>query len=1362
MKKLFQIIALVFPILVIGQTATENYVKTTAYKVATETGTVDESQKTQSITYYDGIGRPKQAISYQAGGNQEDIIQHMEYDALGRTPKEYLPFASSTAVILPDPLQVRAPATLKTAIETFYDTEKYEYTQNPYSETRFEPSALSRPLEQGAPGNSWAVNDTLDTDHTIKFTYRTNTDTDAVHNFRVTFIAGNTETPDLTLNGIVAEGELYANTTKDENWTPSSGDDATVIEYTNKKGQVILKRTFAASIPHDTYYVYDDYGNLTYVLSPEASAQMVSGGVLVSNYSAILGRLGYQYVYDYRNRLVEKKIPAKGWEYIVYNLLDQPVLTQDARLRENHQWLLTKYDPIGRVAFTGIVTKDESRIWMQNTAKNTTAYPTVYETRVSISNTVAGTPMYYSNQSFPVGSVSEILTVNYYDDYIDHAGLILPTEVYGQTITTETQSLPTVSRVRVLGTDEWITSLTGYDEKARPIYSMSKNEYLDTQDTSETLLDFTGKALQSRSVHNKSTHQPVTTTDFFTYDHQDRLATHLQQINEEPVQLIASNTYDELGQLVSKKVGGQLFESGYTDLVNVDVTEQGVITKTHNSNSFNAGMATIGKLEGDGGLSFKMLTPDATMIVGLNDTNTSHSSPFDGNYLLRFDDDHNGQGYRCRVYIRPLAGGSAVFKAIRYYQDGDNTFAIEREGDDLNYIHNGEVFYSEALEDPSIPLIGDIGFYSSHSSISNLNFYATTIDKSLQDVDYKYNIRGWLTDINNVNAQAKDDKLFNFHINYDGAIEGDAGDPGKAIPLYNGNISQTVWSTANTDAQKRGYGYSYDALNRITTAYSYKGSTLTSIDNFSVWGIGYDQNGNILGINRNGTNDIGLTTRMDELTYTYVGNQLQTVSESATSTIKNQGFFDGNTVGDDYVYDLNGNMTEDKNKGITSIAYNHLNLPTEVVINGLDIEGNFKKGSIIYTYDATGVKQEKKVIDELDNSIVQTYYANGYLYKVQNNVEGLLMFPHPEGYIEPVYDSSKSVKGFSTSSQTATNSGYQYAFQYKDHLDNVRLTYADSDLDGAIKTSTEIISEKHYYPFGLTQKGYNDVITSNANSIAERFAYNGKENNQELGLEWMDFGARNYDAGLGRWMNLDPLAEKMRRHSPYNFAFNNPVFFIDPDGMMPCPNGNCPNGVAGIGFSFGTLPNSSEKRDAAETGLGIASLFVPGPEDLIIGAAIATKVGGAIVKSVSKVAGEIGGFVKGIFKKGDDAATTLAKNKKIGKEGEEIVTENLKKEFEGDEVMEQVTGKFDDGSMTRMDDIVIDQKTGKVKLVNETKTGNAKLSSQQDRLHNGGESVELVGKNSGNAKGQIINNTNTSTRTSRVDVDTKKIEIDDQ
>ncbi|MCD8454232.1 hypothetical protein LNJ08_07460 [Tenacibaculum finnmarkense genomovar ulcerans] len=88
----------------------------------------------------------------------------------------------------------------------------------------------------------------------------------------------------------------------------------------------------------------------------------------------------------------------------------------------------------------------------------------------------------------------------------------------------------------------------------------------------------------------------------------------------------------------------------------------------------------------------------------------------------------------------------------------------------------------------------------------------------------------------------------------------------------------------------------------------------------------------------------------------------------------------------------------------------------------------------------------------------------------------------------------------------------------------------------------------------MKHKGYNSIKNIGiGNASAQKFGFGGKELQDELNLDWYDVSARNYDPALGRWMNLDPLSEDMRRHSPYNFAFNNPVYFIDPDGMIPGP-----------------------------------------------------------------------------------------------------------------------------------------------------------------------------------------------------------------
>ena len=126
---------------------------------------------------------------------------------------------------------------------------------------------------------------------------------------------------------------------------------------------------------------------------------------------------------------------------------------------------------------------------------------------------------------------------------------------------------------------------------------------------------------------------------------------------------------------------------------------------------------------------------------------------------------------------------------------------------------------------------------------------------------------------------------------------------------------------------------------------------------------------------------------------------------------------------------------------------------------------------------------------------------------------------------------------------------YKYVFQFKDHLGNVRLSYSDNDGNGSIDATSEIIEESNYYPFGLKQKGYNNVISSNGNSLAQAFKFGGKELDESLGLNTYDFGARNYDAALGRWMNIDPLAHRYDNSTPYSYAFNSPIFFTDPDGM---------------------------------------------------------------------------------------------------------------------------------------------------------------------------------------------------------------------
>ena len=323
---------------------------------------------------------------------------------------------------------------------------------------------------------------------------------------------------------------------------------------------------------------------------------------------------------------------------------------------------------------------------------------------------------------------------------------------------------------------------------------------------------------------------------------------------------------------------------------------------------------------------------------------------------------------------------------------------------------------------------------------------------------------------------------------------------GLGVPCYNGNISSMTWKSG-AGATPRGYKFSYDRLGRLTDAEYGEGPSFSvNTNRFNEQVTGYDKMGNILGLKRYGQTSATGYDVIDDLSLSYAGNRLKKVTDRSTTPAFNNGFEfkDGIDLPTEYEYDENGNLTKDLNKNITAIQYNCLNLPSRVMF----ANGN----SISYLYDAAGRKL--RTVHVLEGDSVTTDYCGNVVY--ENGVPQILLTE--VGYV------------------SLTDGKYHYYL--KDHQGNNRVVVAEHG-------NAEEVND--YYAFG-------GLMSTSSRQSVQPYKYNGKELDSKGGLDWYDYGARMYDAALGRFMKTDRFSEKYVSLSPYQYGANNPVNNIDVNG----------------------------------------------------------------------------------------------------------------------------------------------------------------------------------------------------------------------
>lgn len=1174
-----------------------NYIMSTSVLIAgvdsqSEIDTLTSNNRSISIQYADGLGRGAQVVGYEAAPDKSNIVQAMTYDKYGRQTKSYLPF------VVTDNAGLFQHNPIGTEVSGYSVSPQYQFYQStsnvaqdvaPYAESVLENSPLGRTLKQGAPGSSWQPVEGSVTDKVVRMSYEVN----GASEVRFYEMVANSPAS-VNPSGYYDASQLSKSVTDDE-------EGNQVIQYTDKKGQVILKKVETGDVGNpwaETQYVYDQYGNLRVVFPPEANNAIVTGSlnlvpagyslvgsdytVTAANYTGgsymyaegasvtldpgvtmdpeseivpftiagdFLSQWAFQYKYDDRNRMSEKRVPGSGWVYMVYDKLDRLVATQDANQREINQWTFTKYDVFSRPILTGFMT---------NAAANQQAMQAVADGyTASLSESIGTDVLGYTNNVFPLmANANDYLSATYYDDYAN-----LPSDftfnyverlgngtnnqnVKGQVVGSKTKILD--------GTNTWLKTAVYYDNRYRVILTLSDN-HIGNKDLSASKYDFVGRVLETLTTHKDlDTGTPhININETFSYDHASRLLKATHQVNSDPEITMVKNEYNALGELIDKKL--------------------------HST---------------DNGASFE------------------------------------------------------------------------------------------------------------------------------QSVDYRYNIRGWLERINDADLSDNENDYFGMELAYNNTLSGIT-----STAMFNGNISAAKWSNIASGGQKQSaYAYSYDAMNRLTGAdYNERESAWADKTTFDVNTLTYDLNGNIESLKRFATNT---TLAMDHLNYSYVGNQLQAVTDTGNAT---DGFKDGNTSGNDYSYDENGNMINDANKDITSISYNHLNLPGTVTFTG--------GRSITYTYDAAGIKLSKSTND--NGTIKVTDYVGGFIY--EDDV--LQQIAHAEGRLRPkdgggyIYDyylkdhlgnsrvtfttenekvvylatmetdvsgptdykayeeslflnlpntrdssitaanysavplinnnESARLRGTDTNRQMGPGKLMQvmpgdtvameaFAYHTGTYTDNGAITNTNvlatiiTMVTGAAPTGTEgsviqsavntngaaifvggngsssspraylnyilfdqdfnyldagftqvsatsgthvalnssktiaekgylyvyvsnesntnfdvffddlrithtkgrILQEDHYYPFGMN---INALSSTAPLSKPNQFKFGGKEFNKEFGLNWYSFGARNYDPQLGRWQVIDNLAENVYSMTPYRYAFNDPINVIDPDGNLEVP-----------------------------------------------------------------------------------------------------------------------------------------------------------------------------------------------------------------
>jgi len=1164
----------------------------------------------QTINYYDGLGRPLQTIKRAQSADSKDIVTPFIYDQDGREVQKYLPYRDPTN-------NGFFKANVFTEQQAFMNRQ-YPNEQVFYEKTEFDGSPLNREVKIYSAGNSWAS-------RPIEYQYKINTAMDSVRMWSIeSFIP--------VSSGTYAPGQLTKKITIDEHGKQ-------LIEFRDKSDKLVLRKVQLAALPGTahmgwlcTYYVYDNRSQMRFVISPLA-VNMIKGAWKISE--TVANELCFQYLYDTRQRLVMKNIPGSGRFYMVYDARNRLTFTQDSIQRKKSplEWGMVSYDGLNRPTMTGIYSANISRESLQEKMDLITiSSPVVGGTSIPkdlVVDTYDGSAIITASASVTLNpgfetttganieifitSTQEVPTVTnplpdipgatvlpmtftFYDNY-DYPGKLsfvsadtgrlkpenteYPTTYYDRRpVTTAVKGLLTGTKVRVLGTDKWLTTSTYYNDKNRIIQVVNDN-HLGGTDVSTTLYNFDGAVLSNYVRHQnpRSLTPNSTLLTRMTYDNAGRLVTVRKILNDDDSQerTISSSAYNDLGQLKVKKLG-LTSNDKVIDVLNYSYNIRGWLEGINKD--FVNGVAGASNWFGE----------EIKYDYGFE------SNQYNGNIAgVKWRSAGNpayAYGYSYDISNR-LAGAYFTEKNGENWIQDKKDFSVTN----LDYDENGNIktMLQKGMVGASSKTIDDLT-YTYNDNSNRL--------KSVSDIDPSVTKEAKLGDFLNNNTTAND-----YSYDGNGNLTADLNKKITSITYNHLNLPDVI-----TVDGRNTITYQYDANGRklkktvldntgttpVTTTYDYAGAFVYKRDSLEL--ISHEE-GRIRPIYKTGApvtyvydyfekdhlDNIRtvLTEQTDFSMYVATMETESAAKEVAlfsnvdeTRAEKPVGYPEDKTTEENkFVAKLNAQKGEKVigpsivlrvMKGDTvkinvrafyksqaPVDNGNRNLTEDMIAglarafgSSLGEDGVHSSEGITYNtpFNTEFYNNNYQRLKEKNTDNGQGNRVKGYLnyilfdddFKLVDNNSG----------VKQVKASPDELQTLAVNSIVAEKTGFLYVYTSNESAQDIMF----DNLVLAVN-SGPLIEETHYYPFGLTMAGISSTAIKSVNYAENRLKYNGKElQSKEFedgsGLELYNYGKRMQDPQLGRWHSIDSLTEAHYEASPYAYVVNDPVKRIDINGLI--------------------------------------------------------------------------------------------------------------------------------------------------------------------------------------------------------------------